>query len=322
MASEIVVLDGYTLNPGDISWSGFEALGQTTVYDRTSPEETIKRASGFEYVLTNKTVLSREVLSELPDVKYIGVLATGYDNVDILAAREQQIAVTNIPTYGTDSVAQHATALLMELVRQPALHATAVRNGKWSESPDFCFSLSPISELSGKTLGIIGIGRIGQAFARIGKAMGMNILAHDEFPPAEAAVSDLEVEFTDMDSVFKRADIISLHCPLTDKTKHLVNSSRLSIMKTDSLLINTSRGPLVDNEALANALNTGQIGGAGLDVLDVEPPPIDNPLLTAANCLITPHISWYSKASRERLMDIAVKNLENYISGKSTNVIN
>lgn len=322
MASEIVVLDGYTLNPGDISWSGFEALGQTTVYDRTSPEETIKRASGFEYVLTNKTVLSREVLSELPDIKYIGVLATGYDNVDILAAREQQIAVTNIPTYGTDSVAQHATALLMELVRQPALHATAVRNGKWSESPDFCFSLSPISELSGKTLGIIGIGRIGQAFARIGKAMGMNILAHDEFPPAEAAVSDLEVEFTDMDSVFKRADIISLHCPLTDKTKHLVNSKRLSIMKTDSLLINTSRGPLVDNEALANALNTGQIGGAGLDVLDVEPPPIDNPLLTAANCLITPHISWYSKASRERLMDIAVKNLENYISGKSTNVIN
>ena len=322
MASKIVVLDGYTLNPGDISWSGFEALGQTTVYDRTSPEETIKRASGFEYVLTNKTVLSREVLSELPDVKYIGVLATGYDNVDILAAREQQIAVTNIPTYGTDSVAQHATALLMELVRQPALHATAVRNGKWSESPDFCFSLSPISELSGKTLGIIGIGRIGQAFARIGKAMGMNILAHDEFPPAEAAVSDLEVEFTDMDSVFKRADIISLHCPLTDKTKHLVNSKRLSIMKTDSLLINTSRGPLVDNEALANALNTGQIGGAGLDVLDVEPPPIDNPLLTAANCLITPHVSWYSKASRERLMDIAVKNLENYISGKSTNVIN
>ncbi len=315
-------MDGYTLNPGDISWSGFEALGQTTVYDRTSPEETIKRASGFEYVLTNKTVLSREVLSELPDIKYIGVLATGYDNVDILAAREQQIAVTNIPTYGTDSVAQHATALLMELVRQPALHATAVRNGKWSESPDFCFSLSPISELSGKTLGIIGIGRIGQAFARIGKAMGMNILAHDEFPPAEAAVSDLEVEFTDMDSVFKRADIISLHCPLTDKTKHLVNSKRLSIMKTDSLLINTSRGPLVDNEALANALNTGQIGGAGLDVLDVEPPPIDNPLLTAANCLITPHISWYSKASRERLMDIAVKNLENYISGKSTNVIN
>ena len=322
MASKIVVLDGYTLNPGDISWSGFEALGQTTVYDRTSPEETIKRASGFEYVLTNKTVLSREVLSELPDIKYIGVLATGYDNVDILAAREQQIAVTNIPTYGTDSVAQHATALLMELVRQPALHATAVRNGKWSESPDFCFSLSPISELSGKTLGIIGIGRIGQAFARIGKAMGMNILAHDEFPPAEAAVSGLEVEFTDMDSVFKRADIISLHCPLTDKTKHLVNSKRLSIMKTDSLLINTSRGPLVDNEALANALNTGQIGGAGLDVLDVEPPPIDNPLLTAANCLITPHISWYSKASRERLMDIAVKNLENYISGKSTNVIN
>ena len=322
MASEIVVLDGYTLNPGDISWSGFEALGQTTVYDRTSPEETIKRASGFEYVLTNKTVLSREVLSELPDVKYIGVLATGYDNVDILAAKERQIPVTNIPTYGTDSVAQHATALLMELVRQPALHATAVRNGQWSESPDFCFSLSPISELSGKTLGIIGIGRIGQAFARIGKAMGMNILAHDEFPPAEAAVSDLEVEFTDMDSVFKRADIISLHCPLTDKTKHLVNRSRLSIMKTDSLLINTSRGPLVDNEALANALNTGQIGGAGLDVLDVEPPPRDNPLLTAANCLITPHISWYSKASRERLMDIAVKNLASYVGGDSANVVN
>ena len=322
VSENIVVLDGYTLNPGDITWEGFENIGPVTVYDRTPTDQIIQRAQGFSNILTNKTVLSRQILQNLPDASYIGVLATGYDNVDLVAAREQNITVTNIPTYGTDSVAQHATALLMELVRQPALHANAVKNGQWSASSDYCFALAPITELSGKTLGIIGIGRIGQAFARIGAAMGMTIVAHDEFPPPTEALNGLDVSYRDMDTVFSEADVISLHCPLTDLTKHLVNERRLALMKPDAILINTSRGPLVDNEALAAALNNEQIGGAGLDVLDVEPPPVDNPLISAKNCIITPHISWYSKASRQRLMDIAVANLSSYLSGAHTNVVN
>ena len=322
MSNNIVVLDGYTLNPGDITWEGFENIGTVTVYDRTPHDQILGRAQGFSNILTNKTALPREILENLPEASYVGVLATGYDNVDLIAAREQNITVTNIPTYGTDSVAQHATALLMELVRQPALHANAVKDGQWSASPDFCFALAPITELSGKTLGIIGIGRIGQAFARIGAAMGMTIIAHDEFPPTDEALNGLNVTYSDMDTVFSKADVISLHCPLTELTKHLVNERRLALMKPDSILINTSRGPLVDNEALAAALNSYQIGGAGLDVLDVEPPPADNPLITAKNCIITPHISWYSKASRQRLMDIAVSNLDSYLGGTHTNVVN
>ena len=322
MSNNIVVLDGYTLNPGDITWEGFENIGTVTVYDRTPHDQILGRAQGFSNILTNKTALPREILENLPEASYVGVLATGYDNVDLIAAREQSITVTNIPTYGTDSVAQHATALLMELVRQPALHANAVKDGQWSASPDFCFALAPITELSGKTLGIIGIGRIGQAFARIGAAMGMTIIAHDEFPPTDEALNGLNVTYSDMDTVFSKADVISLHCPLTELTKHLVNERRLALMKPDSILINTSRGPLVDNEALAAALNSYQIGGDGLDVLDVEPPPADNPLITAKNCIITPHISWYSKASRQRLMDIAVSNLDSYLDGTHTNVVN
>ncbi|HJN93996.1 MAG TPA: D-2-hydroxyacid dehydrogenase [Dehalococcoidia bacterium] len=321
MVDQIVVLDGYTLNPGDISWSGLEEFGDLVVHDRSPEDATLDRAAGCRFVLTNKVPLSDATMEQLPDLQYIGVLATGYNVVDVEAAKRRGIVVTNVPTYGTDSVAQHATALLLELVRQPALHAAAVRDGAWSESIDWCFSLAPITELSGKTLGIVGIGRIGRALARIGAAMGMSILAHDEYPPDAATLAGLDVEFTEMDDLFRRADAISLHCPLTSATEHLVNAERLALMKPTAVLLNTSRGPLVDNQALAEALEAGQIAGAGLDVLDVEPPPIDNPLLRAPHCIITPHVAWYAQASRQRLMDIAVENVRAFVAGTPENTV-
>ncbi len=283
MADRIVVLDGYTLNPGDISWEGFEEFGDVTVYDRTPAETILERAAGARFLLTNKIPLDAESLAALPDLAYIGVMATGYNVVDVLAAKERGVVVTNVPTYGTDSVAQHATALLLELARQPALHAAAVREGQWSSSVDWCFSLAPINELSGKVMGIVGIGRIGRALARIGAAMGMTIIAHDEYPPDAEALAGLDVEFTELDDLFRRADAVSLHCPLTPETERLVNAERLALMKPTAFLLNTSRGPLVDNQALADALKAGTLAGAGLDVLDEEPPPADNPLLTAPN---------------------------------------
>lgn len=321
MTDRIVVLDGYTLNPGDISWSGLEEFGDVTVHDRTPEDAIIERASGARFVLTNKTPLSSGTLAALPDLAYIGVLATGYNVVDVAAAAERGVVVTNVPTYGTDSVAQHATALLLELVRRPAIHADAVRRGDWSRSVDWCFTLAPIVELSGKTLGVIGIGRIGRAFARICAAMGMKVIAHDEFPPGPDELAGLEVEFTDVDDVFRRADVVTLHCPLTPATEHLVNAERLALMRADAYVINTSRGPLVDSRALAAALAAGTIAGAGLDVLDEEPPPSTNPLLTAPNCIVTPHIAWYARASRQRLMDSAVENLRAFVSGTPVNTV-
>ena len=321
MADRIVALDGYTLNPGDISWSGFDEFGDVTVHDRTPAAAIIERAAGCRYVLTNKIPFTAETLDQLPDLAYIGVLATGYNVVDVAAAKQRGIVVTNVPTYGTDSVAQHATALLLELARQPALHAAAVRQGAWTQSIDWCFALAPITELSGKTLGIVGIGRIGRAFARIGAAMGMSILAYDEFPPDAEALAGLDVEFTDLDDLFRRADAVSLHCPLTPATERLVNADRLALMKPTAYVLNTSRGPLVDNQALADALTAGKIAGAGLDVLDEEPPPADNPLLSAPNCLITPHVAWYARASRQRLMDIAVDNLRAFVDGAPMNTV-
>jgi len=321
MADRIVVLDGYTLNPGDISWSGFDEFGDITVHDRTPPEAIADRVAGCRFILTNKTPLSDETLAQLPVLAYIGVLATGYNIVDVAAATERGVVVTNVPTYGTDSVAQHATALLLELVRQPALHAAAVREGAWTQSIDWCFALTPITELAGKTLGIVGIGRIGRAFARIGAAMGMTILAYDEYPPDAEALAGLDIEFTDLDDLFRRADAISLHCPLTPATERLVNTERLALMKPSALVLNTSRGPLVDNQALADALTAGTIAGAGLDVLDQEPPPADNPLLTVPNCLITPHVAWYAGASRQRLMDTAVENLRAFVAGAPVNTV-
>ena len=321
MADQIAVLDGYTVNPGDISWAAFEQLGEVAVYDRTPDAQILERAAGARFVLTTKVPFSAQTIAALPDLEYIGVLATGYDIIDLTATKARGIVVTNVPTYGTDSVAQHATALILELVRQPALHAAAVREGAWTHSPDWCFSLSPIHELTGMTLGVVGIGRIGRAFARIADAMGMTIIAQDEYPPDAATLDGLSVEFTDVDDLFRRADVITLHCPLTPQTHHLVNAERLAMMKPSAYILNTSRGPLIDNHALAQALLSEVIAGAGLDVLDGEPPPADNPLLTAPNCLITPHVAWYARASRERLMKIAVENLRAFVAGKPVNPV-
>ena len=319
--NRIVVLDGYTLNPGDISWEGFEELGQVTVHDRTPLGQIVARTRGCSYAITNKTPFSAETLAQLPELKYIGVLATGYNVIDVAEATRRSIVVTSIPTYGTDSVAQHATSLILELVRQPAIHSQAVHAGKWTSNPDWCFALTPITELTGKTLGVVGIGRIGRAVATIGAAMGMQIVAHDEYPPPPEVLGDLKVEFMTVDEVFDRADVVTLHCPLTPATDQLVNADRLSRMKSNAILINTSRGPLVDNQALADALRNGTIAGAGLDVLDVEPPAADNPLLGAPNCIITPHISWYAQAARQRLMATAVDNLKAFLAGNPENVV-
>jgi glycerate dehydrogenase len=318
---KIVVLDGYALNPGDLSWAGLSEIGELTVYDRTFADTIVERASGCRFVLTNKTPIRAEALARLPRVAYIGVLATGYDVVDAAAAKERGIVVTNVPAYATDSVAQHATALILELLRQPVLHSQAVHAGKWTAGTDWCFALTPITELTGKVLGVVGMGQIGRALARIGAAMGMAILAHDKYPPGAEALAGLGVEFTDVDDLFRRADVISLHCPLTPETSRLIDAPRLALMRPTAVLVNTSRGQLVDDHALAGALVAGRIAGAALDVLDVEPPAADNPLLAAPNCIITPHIAWYARAARQRLMDAAVSNLRAFLDGKPVNVV-
>lgn len=317
-----VCLDGYTLNPGDIGWEPFEVLGELTVHDRTPNDQIVSRAALVPHVLTNKTPLSGATLEQLPELRYIGVLATGYNTVDTEAAKKKGIVVTNVPTYGTDSVAQHAAALILELTRHVAQHNQAVHQGEWTRREDFCFALAPIDELTGKTLGIVGLGRIGLGVARIGAAMGMNLIAFDTVKLSEEQLGSLSVQYTSIDQVFRESDVISLHCPLIPQTHHLVNAKRLATMKRSAVLVNTSRGPLVDNQALADALRAGQIAGAGLDVLDVEPPPADNPLLGTPQCIITPHIAWYARASRKRLMDIAAENLRSFVAGKPINVVN
>lgn len=322
MAERIVVLDGYTLNPGDLTWAPVEALGELTVHDRTDDGDILQRASGATSLMTNKTPLDAETLAALPELRYIGVLATGYNVVDIEAARARGIPVTNIPTYGTDSVAQHAAALMLEHARGVAVHNQAVHDGEWTRNDDWCFARQPIFELAGRTLGIVGIGRIGIALARIGAALGMRLIAHDLYWPDAERLAGLEVQQVELDVLFREADVISLHCPLTAENENLVDASRLETMKSNSLIINTSRGPLIDNQALADALHAGQIGGAALDVLDVEPPPADNPLLSAPNCILTPHIAWYAAESRARLMQIAADNLKAFQQGVSENVVN
>jgi len=318
----IVCLDGYTLNPGDIGWEPFESMGTLTVHDRTEAGQIVDRAAGFEYALTNKTPFSAETLDKLPDLKYIGVLATGYNIVDIKAAADRGIVVTNIPIYGTDTVAQHATAMMLEMTRGVAVHNQAVQAGEWSKCEDWCFALQPIRELTGKTLGLVGIGRIGLAFARIAAAMGMKLIAYDLYWPDAQKLGDLEVEQVELDDLFAQSDVITLHCPLTPENTAMVNAQRLAMMKKTSVIINTSRGPLIDNQALADALSAGTIAGAALDVLDVEPPPADNPLLSAPNCVITPHISWYAAEARKRLMGTAATNLQAFLDGKPVNVVN
>ncbi len=312
----VVVLDGYTLNPGDLSWAGLEALGTCVIHDRTPPESIVERAQDAEIVFTNKVVLGRAELAQLPRLRYIGVLATGYNVVDVTAARERGVVVTNIPAYSTRSVAQMTFALLLELTQHVGHHAETVRQGRWTTSKDFCYWDFPLVELEGLTLGLIGFGRIGRAVAEAALAFGMKVLAHNTSTPAGTVGG---VTMTDLESLFRQSDIVSLHCPLTAVNRGLVNAARLGLMKPTAFLINTSRGPLVDETALAEVLNAGRIAGAGLDVLAIEPPRLDNPLLTARNCLITPHIAWATASARRRLMDIAVSNLRAFLNGAPVN---
>jgi glycerate dehydrogenase len=317
---KIVVLDGYTLNPGDLSWDGLQKIAAIEVHDRTEPAKIVERARGADAVLTNKTPLSAETLAQLPDLKYIGVLATGYNVVDVKAAKERGIPVCNIPTYGTASVAQHAFALILELTVNAKLHSDAARAGEWSSNKDWCFWKTPLSELEGKTLGIVGFGRIGRRVAEVGNAFGMKIIGQDSVqtnpPPYEG------FRFASLEELLKNSDVVSLHCPLFSETQGLMNKDRLKLMKPSALLINTSRGPLIVDQDLADALNSGVIAGAGVDVLSVEPPAANNPLLTAKNCLVTPHIAWAAKEARARLMNLAVDNLQAFLNGKPQNVVN
>lgn len=317
---KIVVLDGYTLNPGDLTWDGLKQLGELTVYDRTSVEQIVEKVGAAEVVFTNKTPLSRETLAKLPTVKYIGVLATGYNVVDIQAAKERGIIVTNIPTYGTGAVAQFVFALLLEICHHVWAHNEAVKKGDWTNCPDFCFWNYPLIELAGKTMGIIGFGRIGQATARIAQSFGMKVLAYDEYQ--NKTLENDTLKYTTLDELLAESDVISLHCPLLDSTKGMINKTTIAKMKEGVIIINTSRGPLVVEEDLAQALNNGKVFGAAVDVVSVEPITRDNPLLTAKNCIITPHIAWAPKESRTRLMKIAVDNLKAFMEGKPVNVVN
>ena len=315
---KIVVLDGYTLNPGDLSWDELKAMGECKIHDRTPADEVINRAAGADIVLTNKTPVTRESILALSELKYIGVLATGYNIVDTIAARERNVPVANVPTYGTNSVAQHTVALLLELTQHAGHHARTVCDGRWTKCPDFCYWDHPLVELDGLTMGIVGYGRIGRAVAGLALAFGMRVLVNSRGTPREIAANVRSVE---LDSLFRESDVVSLHCPLTPETRHLVNAQRLALMKSAAFLLNTSRGPLIDEAALAGALNAGRIAGAGLDVLSVEPPPSGNPLLNAKNCLITPHIAWASRAARARLMQVAVANVRAFIAGRPQNIV-
>ena len=316
---KIVVLDGYTLNPGDLSWDGLSALGELKVYERTAPEEIEKRAGAAEAVLTNKTPLNRETIRHLTGLKYIGVLATGFNVVNVEAARKRGVVVTNVPGYGTASVAQHVFALLLELTQQAGHHAFTVRKGRWSRTPDFCYWLHPLLELDGRTMGVVGYGRIGQAVARIALGFGMKVVVADTTTPGALPPG---IVTCSLDELWARSDVISLHCPLVPETERLVNEATLARMKRGVILINTSRGGLVDEAALQAALQSGQVGGAGLDVLSVEPPPEDHPLLRARNCLITPHLAWATQAARARLLETVVANLKAFLAGAPQNVVN
>lgn len=317
---KIVVLDGYTLNPGDISWAGMEAFGEVEVYDRTSPEDVVSRIGDAEVVYTNKTPITKETLDACSNIKFIGVLATGYNVIDIAAAKEKGIPVSNIPTYGTAAVSQYAIALLLELCHHIGAHSDAVKAGEWSSNPDWCFWKHPLVELDGKTMGIIGFGRIGQDTGKIAQALGMKVLAYDAFKRPELE-SDT-CHYTDLDTLLKESDVISLHCPLFPDTEGIINKDTIAKMKDGVMIINDSRGPLIVEQDLRDALDSGKVAGAALDVVSTEPIKMDNPLLGAKNVILTPHIAWAPKESRQRLMDIAVANLKAYVDGQPQNVVN
>ena len=317
---KIVVLDGYTLNPGDLSWDELNALGEVVIYDRTPSEKIVERADGAEIVLTNKTPLGASEISQLSSLKYIGVLATGYNIVDIEAAKNQGVIVSNVPAYGTESVVQMTFSLLLELTLHVQKHSDAVREGKWANSKDFCFWDFPLIELAGKTIGVIGFGSIGQRVADVATAFGMNVIGYSRTQTDQSHRKNFK--WASIPDLLVASDVVSIHCPLTAETKGLINLENLQKMKNAAFLINTSRGPIVVDEDLAEALNNGTIAGAGIDVLSVEPPQKDNPLFTAENCIITPHIAWATKEARTRLLSIALENILAYITGNPTNIVN
>jgi len=316
----IVVLDGYALNPGDLSWNEMKRLGNLSVYDRTPVEQIYERAKDATVVLTNKTPISAQVIDQIPSLKYIGVLATGYNVVDVDAARQKGILVTNVPGYGTKSVVQLTFALLLELCHHVQLHSDAVMEGKWTRAADWCFWDYPLIELAGKTLGIIGFGAIGQQVADVATAFDMKVIAHSRTRTDQSHRKNFQ--WTSLEELLRSSDVISIHAPLTADTKGLINKESLSKMKSSVFLLNTSRGPIIVDQDLADALNHNVIAGAGIDVLSVEPPPVGNPLFKAKNCLITPHIAWATKEARTRLMNSVVDNVSAFISGKPINVVN
>ena len=315
----IVVLDGYTLNPGDLSWDALRELGDCEIHDRTPPERVIERAAGKEIVLTNKSLLPREAITALPAMKYVGVLATGYNVVDIAAARERGVPVANAAGYSTESVAQMTLALMLELTQNVGLHSAAARAGKWTDCPDFCFWEKPLYELAGKTFGAIGYGKIAKSTIKLAQAFGMDVIVHTRTVPDAPPPG---IRFVSLEGLLRESDVVSLHCPLTDKNLRFINAPGLALMKPTAFLINTSRGPLINEQALADALSAGTIAGAAVDVLSVEPPTPDNPLLSAKNCIVTPHVAWATRASRSRLMDIAVDNVRAFLAGDPVNVVN
>jgi glycerate dehydrogenase len=315
----IVVLDGYTLNPGDNPWNDVARLGDLTVYDRTAPAQTIARAADAEIVLTNKTVLDAAVIAALAPLRFISVLATGYDVVDIGAARRRGISVSNVPEYSSKAVVQHTIALLLELCQRVGDHARAVAASEWTRAPDFCFWLTPPRELSGLTLGIVGLGRIGRRVAAVAQALGMRVIAAAR---TDAPAPGDSIERRALSALFAESDVVSLHCPLTAATARMVNGTLLAGMKPTAVLINTARGGLIDEQALADALTSGRLGGAALDVLSSEPPHADNPLLRAPNCIITPHIAWASLAARRTLMAETARNIEAFLARRPVNVVN
>jgi len=313
---KITILDGYAMNPGDLDDSALYALGDLTFYERTPREFTLERMKDSQIVLTNKTLIDRDIISSCPNLRYIGVLATGYNVVDIACAKENGITVTNVPGYASQSVAQHTMALLLELTNRVGLHAVSVENGIWTKSPDFSYQLAPLSDLDGKTIGIVGCGSIGKAVARMANAFGMRVLAYTRTP----FESDF-ITCCDFDTLLAESDVITLHCPLTSDNAKMINADAIAKMRQGAFLINTARGGLVDESALADALKTGKLGGAAVDVVSEEPIRKDNPLLGCPNLYITPHNAWASKEARQRLLDIATNNIKQFIAGKPVNVV-
>lgn len=316
---KIVNLEGYTTNPGDLSWEQFEKYGELTVYDRTKPEEIAERAKDAEILFINKCVITEELLDRMPNLKYVGLESTGFNVIDCKAARERGITISNIPAYSTNAVAQLVFAFILQITNKVSLHSDAVHNGEWTNCPDFCFWKGSLTELDGKTIGIVGFGSIGKRVARIAHAFGMQVLVYTPHPKPEAFP---EITFTGFDALLAQSDVVTCHCPLTPQTENLMNAEAFSKMKPSAIFINTSRGPVVDDDALAEALNNDRLQGAGVDVLRTEPPKEDNPLLHAKNCFITPHIAWAGYETRARLQRILEENLKAFLDGHPQNVVN